>query len=70
MGYIYYYAEFYIKRNIHINMSLRVYFEEYKKLIQNHKNIKQNHKKFYIAWVELFLDCLGCTKTVLYKICK
>jgi len=51
MDYISYYAEFYIKGNIHINMSLRVYFEEYKKLIQNHKNIKQNHKKFYIAWV-------------------
>ncbi len=29
MGYISYYAEFYIKGNIHINMSLRVYFEEY-----------------------------------------
>ena len=41
-----YYTEFYIKESIHINLSLRVYFEEYKILIQNHKNIKQNQKKF------------------------
>ena len=40
-------------------MSLREHFAEYKEIVKNHSNIKQNHKKFYIAWVDSFKKFVG-----------
>ena len=39
-------------------MALAKYFENYKKLVEAHQHIREAHKRFYINWVELFLDYL------------
>ncbi|MCJ7802465.1 MAG: hypothetical protein MUP82_08935, partial [Candidatus Marinimicrobia bacterium] len=39
-------------------MALAKYFENYKKLVEAHQHIREAHKRFYVNWVELFLDYL------------
>jgi len=37
-------------------MDITKYFENYKEFVLKDKKIKESHKKFYILWVDLFLD--------------
>jgi hypothetical protein len=39
-------------------MVLAEYFENYKNIVSKHQQIKESHKRFYIIWIELFLDYL------------